>query len=546
MFATYSQERNFGYRPLKARLAILGSGLVIVSGLFVFSLHAQQKGQEAPQSKTANDSAGHPSKGEVIGLRLAVRNSPKSLSAHLNLALALSEAGDWKEARSEFQSALKLAPNNALVLYNLGLNDIKAAQSIGVVGAAAYYEQLESAQTALLRAVALDPHLPKIHQHLGWLYHQVGDQSAAVEEFRNGIAAEPDSPEAYNNLGTALAETQQYDQAIAAYEKAFALAPESVSTTINLDGAVRRGGKKVEALHRYEALVASEPGSAPDHLLYGIALYWNDLRERSLSELRTAVEKMPSLAVAHFYVAKILHEQNRNQEAEAECRQALVAAPGRSEFLELLAVLLFEQGKTKEAEAALRKGLALAPEESTLHYQLGRVLQRQGQLREASREFAEASRLKEQESMRGRLAMELSQGILQLRTGNIPAAVETLQSAHALDPDYPEANYYLGIALSQAGDLEGSTKAFEQALRRRPTSAEIRYNFGISLWQHGQSVRAITELRGATVLSPDYGLAHCALGLALLRTGHAEEGHAEIARSRVLGACLEKNSSVPD
>ncbi len=550
MAATCLKE-NFGFPRLRTCRKARASGVLAISVCLVLSLQAEQgaqghpQSQDPPPSKITKVSTSPAANNGIASLRLAVRNSPSSPSAHLNLAVALSEAGAWAEARAEFQTALKLKPKDPLTVYNLGLNDLRAAQGMGSVRTPAYYELLESAQTALLQAVALNPRLPKIHQHLGWLYHQIGDQSSAVEEFRKGADAEPDSPEAYNNLGTALAESQEYDQAITAYEKAFALAPESVSTAINLDGAVRRGGKKVEALHKYEALVASEPGSPPDHLLYGLALYWNDRREQSLSELRAAVEKNPKLAVARFYIAKILHEQNRNEEAEAECKRAIALAPGRADFIELSAILLYDQGQITEAESALRQGLALKPDESSLHYQLGRVLQRRNQPQEAAREFAEASRLKQFASMQGQLAMELSRGILQLRAGNFPAAVQTLQSAHALDPDYPEANYYLGIALSQVGDAEGSTRAFENALRRRPTSAEIHYNFGIALWQHDEPVRAITELRGATVLRPDYGVAHCALGMALLRTGHVEEGQSEIARSRNLGACVSQSDSAP-
>ncbi len=544
MASTYLQQ-NFGFPRLRTCLAARASGVIVISACLVLPLQAEQGKQDPPQSKISNVASSAVANSKISGLRLELQNSPNSPSAHLNLAVALSEEGAWAEARAEFQIVLKLKPKDPLALYNLGLNDLRAAQGMGSVRTPAYYELLESSQTALLQAVALDPHLPKIHQHLGWLYHQIGDQSSAVEEFRKGIDAEPDSAEAYNNLGTALAESQQYDQAIAAYEKAFALAPESASTAINLDGAVRRGGKKVEALHRYETRVASGPGSGADHLLYGLALYWNDLREQSLSELRGAVKKSPNLAVAHFYIAKILHEQNNNEEAEVECRRAIALAPGRADFIELWAVLLYDQGKTREAETALREGLVLRPEDSSLHYQLGRVLQRRSRPDEASHEFAEASRLKQFASMQGELAMKLSEGIAQLREGNFPAAVQTLRAAHALDPDYPEANYYLGIALSQVGDQEGSTRAFENALRRRPTSAEIHYNFGIALWQHGEPVRAITELRGATVLRPDYGVAHCALGLALLRTGHVEEGQSEIARSRSLGACVSQTKPPP-
>ncbi len=479
---------------------------------------------------------------DLASLRRAVRNSPNSASAHLNLAIALSDSKFWKEAQSEFQTALRLRPNDPLALCNLGLNALRAAQSMGAKSAD-YYGQLESAQISLLKAVALDPHLPHIHQHLGWLYHEVGDQSSALEEFRKGSEAEPDSAEAFNNFGTALAESQQYEAAIVAYERAFALAPDSASTAINLIGAIRRAGKETDALQRYEAQVLAHMESAPDHLLFGLALYWNHLQDRSAAEFHSAVERQPTLPVAHFYLAKLFHEANQNDRAEAECRLALSQSPDRPEFMELLAASLLDEGKLPEAESVLRRALRHDPDDSSLHYVLGKVLQRRKLPAEAAREFAETSRLKEQSSAQGKLAMSLARGIRQLRAGDVATAVSSLREAYDLDPAYPETNYYLGIALSQTGDLDGSTQAFERALRRRPTSGEIHYNFGIALWQHGQPVRAVAEFRRATLLRPDDALAHCALGLALLHNGVEREGQSEVARSQRLGGCVRQDAS---
>jgi Flp pilus assembly protein TadD len=180
------------------------------------------------------------------------------------------------------------------------------------------------------------------------------------------------------------------------------------------------------------------------------------------------------------------------------------------------------------------------PGDAALHFQLGKVLQKLGRKSAAVEEFKQSSHLNELSHVQGEIAMALLDGIRQLRASNIPQAIKQLEVARSFAPQRPEANFYLGIALSQVGDMENASHAFEQALRVRPTSAEIHYNFGIALWQHQQAAKAVAEFRKAIQLRSDYGVAHCALGLALLKTGASEEGKAEVDLSRKLNTCGSK------
>jgi Flp pilus assembly protein TadD len=115
--------------------------------------------------------------------------------------------------------------------------------------------------------------------------------------------------------------------------------------------------------------------------------------------------------------------------------------------------------------------------------------------------------------------------------------VNELKQAVALRPDYPEANYYLGIALAQSGSKEAAIRAFEAALARKPQSAEVHYNFGIALWEMQRPSDAIRHFQLATELNPQDALAECALGKAMIRMGSSEEGEATLRRAQARGAC---------
>ena len=71
---------------------------------------------------------------------------------------------------------------------------------------------------------------------------------------------------------------------------------------------------------------------------------------------------------------------------------------------------------------------------------------------------------------------------------------------------------------------------------------EICFNFGIALWHAGKATAAINEFRQATQIKPDYGLAHCALGKALIHEGQTLEGQNELEQATRFGACGTRNA----
>jgi Flp pilus assembly protein TadD len=216
---------------------------------------------------------------------------------------------------------------------------------------------------------------------------------------------------------------------------------------------------------------------------------------------------------------------------------AIKLNPQAPEFRTELGVVLLQQGQLEDAISNLRRAVQQRNMDPAAHYVLARALQKAGRPGEASREFQEATALNQAKLGLEQAGLLTINGIADLRAGRIADAAQKLRQAVARKPDYPEANYYLGIALAQSGDAAGSIQGFQTALEKRPQSAEIHYNFGIALWQMGKGVEAIHEFRLAIQLNPHDGLAHCALGKALLRQGTADEGENELRRAHELGAC---------
>jgi len=54
----------------------------------------------------------------IFRWKRVLEENPRSVSAHNNLAVAYEKKGFWEEARKEYETALKLAPENTYVKYN--------------------------------------------------------------------------------------------------------------------------------------------------------------------------------------------------------------------------------------------------------------------------------------------------------------------------------------------------------------------------------------------------------------------------------------------
>ena len=78
------------------------------------------------------------------------------------------------------------------------------------------------------------------------------------------------------------------------------------------------------------------------------------------------------------------------------------------------------------------------------------------------------------------------------------------------------AHLGLGLALEGKRDREGAVAALRRAVEAEPASCEARYHLGRVL---GEGPEAVTQLRTALAIRPDWADAHQALGDALLEAG---------------------------
>ena len=153
-----------------------------------------------------------------------VQSSPNSLVAHGGLGMAYLKRGMLNEARQEFETAIRLYPNDGKSYYNLGV-------VYGQKG------NLKEAMESFSRSVTLNPDLTKAHYNLATLYAQQGLMDLAIRHYVKVTELDAEVVEAHYNLGLAYAMQGKLNRAISEWEKVLQLDPNHRSAGNNIEKA---------------------------------------------------------------------------------------------------------------------------------------------------------------------------------------------------------------------------------------------------------------------------------------------------------------------
>jgi eukaryotic-like serine/threonine-protein kinase len=222
-------------------------------------------------------------------LEKAVQLDPRSADAHGTLANAYRRQGRIEDAKKEFQQAMDLddenwlwpyllgamqidkadfkgaeaslktaldkTPENARVLFNLGLMYLKQ-------------DHLDEAQDALEKSVKLDPRADPI-MALGLVYYRTNNFARAIHAYKRAVQIAPDQFDSWGNLAEAyMADGKHEAEAAEAFKKAAALAEEEKERRPRDAYTISTLGKYYASLH--------EKTSAVPLLRKAIALEPND------------------------------------------------------------------------------------------------------------------------------------------------------------------------------------------------------------------------------------------------------------------------------
>ncbi len=121
---------------------------------------------------------------------------------------------DWPAAEADFKEALKLSPDESLVLNYLGYSWVDQGMN------------LKQGMDYIRKAVKLKPDDGYYVDSLGWAYYRLGNMPAAVEHLERAVELKPDDPTINDHLGDAYWRVGRTLEAKYQWSQALSLDPE--------------------------------------------------------------------------------------------------------------------------------------------------------------------------------------------------------------------------------------------------------------------------------------------------------------------------------
>jgi tetratricopeptide (TPR) repeat protein len=283
-------------------------------------------------------------------IALEARSRATGVGAELALARAALRAGDLEGAEAAMRRAVALDPASPLAHRYLG-------ELLGRSG------RWEEAARSLVEAVRLDPEDVSQRMALADVFQILGRDREVVEVLSAALAVAPSFVPARRRLGAALVRLGEDDAALAELEAALRLDPDDVESRAMLARALGRRGRFVEAAAHQARVVELDPGSVDAHVVLATArLLGSDFRG-AVAGLEAALVRHPNEPRLMDALAKVLaaapSAELRDGARALDLASRLYSAAPSLETAETLALALAEVGRFDEA-AALE---ALAVEE---------------------------------------------------------------------------------------------------------------------------------------------------------------------------------------
>ncbi len=292
----------------------------------------------------------------------AVRKSPHSARAYVNLARSYIDRKSYQLALTNLKQAIHLDSNLTVAYNNLAGLYIKQLL---------YDAAVETSRKALdTNARRYDRHIT--YKNLGVALREQGNISAALDAHLKAIEMVPTNSEAYDCLGSDYLARHQIDLAIEAYRKALKWDPFSHQTYNNLGMAYTAKRDIRKAAEMYTRAIAIKPDFVLAYSNLG-SLYLDQRAEKAIPLLQRAIELDPTFADAYNNLGLALIKMGAFEAGISKVERALRLKPNHPDATFNLARVYELTGKYELAVAQYKKSIRLKPDDVHAYQNAGSI-----------------------------------------------------------------------------------------------------------------------------------------------------------------------------
>ncbi len=255
----------------------------------------------------------------MVGAAAAAGRARAAAAVAIVAVLAVTtgvQTTTWKDARTLWSRAVRVAPDNAFAQYRLAAAERAAGD--------------DAAALARLReAVRLRPLFPEAENDLAAVLQARGAYDEALAHHREAVRANPHFALGWTSMGATLAAMGRTDDALAAHRQALAVDPGLMEAHANLGALLDQLGRSDEAMREYEEALRIRP-SAEVLNNVAIVLAQRGQQQEAAARYREAIALRPDVAAIHVNLAYVLIALGDRAGARGALETALRIEPGQA------------------------------------------------------------------------------------------------------------------------------------------------------------------------------------------------------------------------
>jgi tetratricopeptide (TPR) repeat protein len=280
--------------------------------------------------------------------------------------------------------------------------------------------------------------------------------------------------------------------------------PDDPGQLVSLGQALVRTGDREEAVEVFERTLELPAGSrerALAHLELGLLREAEGRYADALDHFRASLFAAPDLKDAHYGLGHTYTSLEQHEEAARAYESALKIYPSEPKLRQLRAQALRSAGRTDVAITELGEAIDASPGDIEIVLDLAALQAREGNQDAALETLSQALERDYDDDSRALIAFNAA--TLYQQFGRDERAVELLETALQISPEFKDAHFNLAAALARTGDLDGAVEHLGRVVEIDPEDAQAHAALATLLIQNERFVEGKAALEAAVAVIPD-------------------------------------------
>ena len=422
----------------------------------------------------------------------------------------------------------------------------------------AYYQQgnREQARTSYQRTVELDPGLERYFFNQGKSAFDAEQFDLAIQPFSKFLLIYPEDIEASYLLGRSYEALGDTANTLLLYARTLELDATHTDALMRSAKIYREQNELQSALTMLTKLIEIEPTSAEAYYLSGILYLELERSEEALEAFLATIGLDVSRLDAHYQIAALYEEQGDINNIIKQYETIIKLDSSQADPFLRLGALYLRRGDKDSVVRVYERGLEIEPDHPQAQYNLGIIFEERAEVQKAIKHFELANRYDdgnfdwhfryarlldryaetlEDYDTYAAMAVEEYNKTINLKNDYGPAylyrglitrrykqigdtlyrygqIVEDFKRAIALEPNNPDAHYYLGMTYVDLDQRKEAKEILLKTLQFKKQYKAVYLQLGLIAEGEGDHAKAITHFEKELEIDPESVRAYQRLG----------------------------------